>query len=188
MQRSAARRIEARAAQLQLDLDSQALQIGRPAQLEILEGRRPTHVRAAGQLERRVCLRQAQRQVQGVQELRDCAGSADVKSIRPRANAAGEEFQLSAADVDRTQHAAANRGGRPHAHEVLASQAGLGAVDANVAHPQWPARDDGQRERRAQDLASSIALRSVDFHPVSHDAALEDSAALLARFPTMWSV
>jgi hypothetical protein len=62
------------------------------------------------------------------------------------------------------------------AREVLALQAWLLAPRSNPPHAQRPSRDHRQRERRAKDLSSAFAARTVDLdQSIAHDRILRYS-------------
>src|SRR5438128_1669180 len=72
------------------------------------------------------------------------------------------EGDVSRIDLIADERSGGDLGGGADGGEVLAAQAGLGAVAADVVEAEGAAGDDREGEGGAEDLAAAFALGAVD--------------------------
>jgi hypothetical protein len=71
------------------------------------------------------------------------------------------EFQLLGTGFGALGLSVANLGSRLHAHQVLAHESGATTSSANAVQLEWFATDHGERQGRAENLSTTLALAAV---------------------------
>ena len=134
------------------------------AALQEVEGRRHRVVRAARQVQAARPVGEHQRRQHGLQDQCAAAGGADGEAVVAGMDPAGAELERLRAEFGTDDGGAANLLRRQHAGQVLAHQARLGPLGADAVDAQRRAGAHGQRQRRAQDLPATLAVRAVQFN------------------------
>lgn len=119
-------------------------------------------VRAARQLHRARAIGHQQRRQHRLQHQHGAARARDREAVVPGLERHRRKLQLRHARSDGRQLRIADGLRGLHTGQVLAHQPRLGAPGPDAVHRQRPLRDDRQRQRRAQHLATALALRAVD--------------------------
>ena len=170
---STARRVESPAHQFYLSAHAHVGHKGQKDVLQVGHRRSPGHVCAAPQRQARFPTGQRQGQKYCLEHQAYGAGATalgrlgHVKDVlagtRRAARGKGDRLgaQLGAFQVCPT-----HSGSRSHTGEVLGPQARLSAPGADVFNAHRPPGEDRQRQRSAQNLPPSFAIRAVNHHHI----------------------
>ncbi len=92
---------------------------------------------------------------QGLQDQHGAAATANGEGVVTGADLGGCEDQFGGADFSAIHGGIADRGSGLDACKVLAHEAGLWPLATNVGDAEGLASDEGQGQRRAQELAAT---------------------------------
>jgi hypothetical protein len=155
---AAARRVEAVALKLDRHGRPRLIDEREEALADELEGRRLNVVRAALEEEETRRVGEHQRRQDGLQDEHGAAGRPDGELVLAGLDGARLEAELFGADVRAVGLGRADGGGGGDGRQVLTLQAGLVAPRPDVVDAERLARDERERQGRADDLPAALAV------------------------------
>src|SRR5262249_49051541 len=148
--------------QLQPDAQPRQLHVGAPRRVEKMEAWAGRDVSAAVESQFAGSISsQGERQIDGVENQAGGACCTNRESVLPRPYFSRLENQVAAAQACAAPVRLADGCGGPDAHQVLRLQARLGPARPDVPQMKWPAREQRQRQARAQNLPAAFAERTI---------------------------
>jgi hypothetical protein len=155
---ASAARVEAVVRQFNRNVRAHSRKQRQEGALQEVEGRRAFVVSSTGDADAAGCACGQQGRQNRLQNERATAGGADCKRVSAGLELAGPESKLARTDGSADDFAVADFRCGVYGGQVLAHQAGLLAIRADVGDAKGLLRANGKRKRRAQNLPAAFAL------------------------------